>query len=590
VTTRGVTATLHAPGRPGWVAAGDDALWLAVKDTDSAVRNRTLLRLDLATGAALQRVPLAGSATSLAHMGQRLLVSVQHNGSGPGPNLIEALDWRTARVLERREFSHVVGPLVQSGKDLWALQTGPAALLRLDPRTLEPTAAPIRLPEGQALGLAAGAGYVWTSEPDNGDVLRVGAARSVSRVHVGGFPAGVVFAAGSVWFADRDRGEVRRLDPRTLRPAGKPIRVGGKPESLVRAGGSLFATDAARGTATRIDLRSGKIVGPPIRVAPPAKDAAPLAVAGAGSSAWFGSFAASTLTRVSATVADARLVATIAVPPGGGAFAVGEGAVWSMSDSTSTLLRIDPTRNAVVARIHVAPGEQAVAGEGAVWLTHPRENTVSRIDPKTITVSATIPVPDQPSGVAVTPGAVWVADSGGPSLTRIDPATNRVVATIRVGPNRECCGERMAVIAGSDAVWVANQPGRRIVRVDPQTNKVVDSIDLGHFMPCGFLAADRRSIWAAGAVCTPAVAQIDIGARRVKARLVEPHAVGVALAFGSLWVVVFESGDVDRIDPRTGQVVARIHVGGWPVRIGVGFGSVWVNDDKGRVLRIRPHA
>jgi streptogramin lyase len=79
-----------------------------------------------------------------------------------------------------------------------------------------------------------------------------------------------------------------------------------------------------------------------------------------------------------------------------------------------------------------------------------------------------------------------------------------------------------------------------------------------------------------------------ISARKVTAELPEPHAVGMALAFGSLWVVVFETGDVDRIDPRTGQVVARLHVGGWPVRLSVGFGSVWVNDDKGRVLRIRP--
>ena len=572
------------------MAAGNDALWLAVTDTGSARRNRTLARLDLATGAALQRVPLAGSATSLAHVGQRLLVSIQHNGSGTGPNLIEALDWRTAHVLQRREFSHVVGPLVRSGKDLWALQTQPSALLRLDPSTLEPNAAPIRLPEGQALGLAAGGGYLWTSETDSGDVLRVDAAGSVSRAHVGGSPAGAVVAAGSVWFVDRDRGEVRRLDPRTLRPAGKPIRVGGKPEWLVRAGESLFASDAARGTATKIDLRSEKVVGPPIRVAPPAKDAPALAVAGVGNSAWFGSFAAGTLTRVSATAADARVIATIVVPPGGGAFTVGQGAVWSMSDPTSTLLRIDPARNAVVARIHVAPGEQAVAGEGAVWLTHPRENTVSRIDPKTNTVSATIHVPDSPSGVAVTPGAVWVADSGGPSLTRIDPATNRVVATIRVGPNRECCGERMAVTAGPDAVWVANQPDRRLVRVDPLTNKVVDSIQLGHFMPCGYLLADRHSIWAAGATCTPAIAQIDLDARKVKAQLVEPHAVGLALAFGSLWVAVFDTADVDRIDPRTRQVVARIHLGGWPVRVEIGFGSVWVNDDKGRILRIRPQA
>jgi hypothetical protein len=35
---------------------------------------------------------------------------------------------------------------------------------------------------------------------------------------------------------------------------------------------------------------------------------------------------------------------------GGGPLAVGEGAVWAMSDAKSTLMRIDPARNAVVAR------------------------------------------------------------------------------------------------------------------------------------------------------------------------------------------------------------------------------------------------
>ena len=124
----------------------------------------------------------------------------------------------------------LIGPLAKSGKDLWALQVKPAALLRLDPLTLSPTAAPIQLSPGRAMGLAAADGDVWTTEPDSGEVLRIDTAtRSVSRVHVGGSPAGVAVAAGKVWFADRDRGEVGRLDPTTLRPAGSPIHVGGKP-------------------------------------------------------------------------------------------------------------------------------------------------------------------------------------------------------------------------------------------------------------------------------------------------------------------------------------------------------------------------
>ena len=37
-----------------------------------------------------------------------------------------------------------------------------------------------------------------------------------------------------------------------------------------------------------------------------------------------------------------------------------------------------------------------------------------------------------------------------------------------------------------------------------------------------------------------------------------------------------------------GALAARLRVGGLPIRLGVGFGSVWVRDDSGRVLRIRP--
>jgi DNA-binding beta-propeller fold protein YncE len=589
VTTRGVTATLRTPGHPGWLAAGEDALWLALTDAGAAARTQPLLRLDLASGAVKQRVSLGGRATFLTRLDERLLASVEYNGSrGSGPSVIVALDWRTGRVLARREFPMLIGPLVRSGGALWALQVRPAALLRLDPVTLAPRAAPIRLSQARAAGLAAADGYVWTSEPDAGEVLRIDTAtRTVSRARVGGSPVGVTVAAGKVWFADRDGGKVGRLDPSTLRQAGTPIQVGGKPGWLASAGRSLFVADPGRGTVTKIDLRSGVAARPPIRVAPPAKGASAVAVVAAGNSVWVSNFASSTLTRLRAAPADAQLVASIRVPPLGGAFAVGDGAVWAMSDATSTLMRIDPARNAVTARIHVSPGEAAAAGEGAVWLSHPQENTVSRIDPETNRVTATIHVP-WASGVAVSPGAVWIANAGGPSVERIDPATNRVVARIRVGPNVECCGERMGLTASPDAVWVANSVGRRIVRIDPRTNKVVGRIGLGHFMPCGFIVADRSAVWSAGAVCTAAVARIDPRARRVTAQLVEPHAVGLALAFGSLWVAVFETGDVDRIDPRTGQVVSRLHVGGWPVRLSAGFGSIWVNDDKGRVLRIRP--
>jgi YVTN family beta-propeller protein len=293
------------------------------------------------------------------------------------------------------------------------------------------------------------------------------------------------------------------------------------------------------------------------------------------------------LPRGGAVVARIPLGRGAPAPLGGGALTVGEGAVWAMSNAESTLMRIDPARNAVVARIKVNPPDTAAAGNGAVWLTYPSDDTVSRVDPATNRVTARIHVGPRPTGVAVSPGAVWIADAYGPSVSRIDPATNRVVATIRVGPKRACCAEHMSLTASGGALWVAVPNGNEIVRIDPTTNDVVETLKLP-YSPCAFLVADQSAVWSAGGACADHVGRIDIRTKTLTASVAEPHAVGLALAFGSLWAAVIDSANLDRIDPHSGRLVARLHVGGTPVRVGVGFGSIWVDDDNGRVLRIRP--
>jgi streptogramin lyase len=66
--------------------------------------------------------------------------------------------------------------------------------------------------------------------------------------------------------------------------------------------------------------------------------------------------------------------------------------------------------------------------------------------------------------------------------------------------------------------------------------------------------------------------------------------IGVGLAFGSVWVADVDDKAVDRVDPRTRRIVGRLPLGQLPlpVLLRVGFGSVWVRDDSGNVLRIAP--
>jgi streptogramin lyase len=71
-------------------------------------------------------------------------------------------------------------------------------------------------------------------------------------------------------------------------------------------------------------------------------------------------------------------------------------------------------------------------------------------------------------------------------------------------------------------------------------------------------------------------------------KLVEPHPIGLKIAFGHVWVVSLAAANVDQIDQLTNQVVARLPVGGHPIHLAVGFGSLWVLDGDGRILRVQP--
>jgi virginiamycin B lyase len=293
-----------------------------------------------------------------------------------------------------------------------------------------------------------------------------------------------------------------------------------------------------------------------------------------------------------------KVVARIGIPENSGDLAVGEGAVWATSDAVSTLMRIDPTKNAVVARTKIKPHNacpelpgscgEAAAGNDAVWIARVSDNTVLRIDPRDNSVGPPISVGPQPEGIVTTPGSVWVVDKGTPGVSRIDSATSRVVATIRIAPTRACCSDHMAITAGGGAVWVSVPGLSAVIRIDPATNTVTARVRLPG-QPCAFLAADKHAVWAAGGHCVRTVMRVDPRTKKPSGRvkgLMAP--IGLALGFGSLWIADLDSKVIDRVNPQTGRIVGRLPVGGYPVRLAIGFGSVWVRDDTGRVLRIDP--
>ena len=119
--------------------------------------------------------------------------------------------------------------------------------------------------------------------------------------------------------------------------------------------------------------------------------------------------------------------------------AVGAGSVWVGSRISGRLVRVDPSTDAVVTRIHTRgtnPYGIAV-GAGAVWVTDYGTDTngyvdatfLSRVDTATQRVRS-FPLHDYGNQTVVSDGSVWVSALQG--ILRLDPDTGQITRALRV--------------------------------------------------------------------------------------------------------------------------------------------------------------
>jgi photosystem II stability/assembly factor-like uncharacterized protein len=216
-------------------------------------------------------------------------------------------------------------------------------------------------------------------------------------------------------------------------------------------------------------------------------------------------------------------------------------------------------RPEVTARTFLAQGVAGgiAAGDGSVWV--PERTVLVRLDPVTLDPTATVRLPGPPDDsrrIAVGADAVWV--SGVDRLLRLDPATERVTFSYPMGPV-------WSLAVGEGAVWVTHLgPPFTLSRIDPANNSV-RSFQVSTSLSKWFgLAAGLGSVWttnAGGNVCTGTgcLVRLDPSSGRVRST-VEGATGMVALGRGALWVSM--ASEVDRVDPGTGRIAARIRLPG----------------------------
>jgi streptogramin lyase len=98
-------------------------------------------------------------------------------------------------------------------------------------------------------------------------------------------------------------------------------------------------------------------------------------------------------------------------------------------------------------------------------------------------------------------------------------------------------------------------------------------------------------LWSAFALALLLPAAASAAAPELRAKVPTGSGpCGAASGFGSVWVAVYATGRLVRIDPRTNRVVQRIRIARGVCPLAISGGSVWVASDRtDAVYRVDPH-
>lgn len=251
------------------------------------------------------------------------------------------------------------------------------------------------------------------------------------------------------------------------------------------------------------------------------------------------------------------------------------GSLWVTGHHTDEVVRIDPLRLEIVARIPSGPGPGRFAvTDDALWVTNKNGSGMSRIDPQTNKLVASVGTGSPCGAPTAAAGSVWFLGCDSLVLERIDPATNSVVARIQANGYSEpfLAGEQLFSI-NADA----------LARLDPTTNTfVVVGGCCG--LPFGY---DGTTIWLNG---VNDLTRVDPATGDVVATLhTGSGATSIAFVAGHAWVTFMSRHRLVEIDLATNEVIGTIDIGLAPITVYSGFDALWVTDyDAGTLWKLTP--
>jgi len=266
----------------------------------------------------------------------------------------------------------------------------------------------------------------------------------------------IAATSDALWITNSTRGTVIKLDPRTRRPLGRPIRVGGEPIDVGAGEDGVWIANYRNGTVQEIDPATSR----PAEAIETGRGAFGIAVT--PDAVWVTNQVERTVNRIDPRTREV-VGRPVLVGRGPRGIAVGEGAVWVANgegNGVSTFSLSGPPRRAREIRLGRFSHDVAVA-RGSAWVTNPNHSAVTRIDPETNRPTGPPITVPAPGAIEAGFGLLWVASEAG-SVIRIDPRTGDMR-----GRPLEVPGAISDLTVGEDAVWVLRTDGK-VSRLPPR--------------------------------------------------------------------------------------------------------------------------
>lgn len=233
--------------------------------------------------------------------------------------------------------------------------------------------------------------------------------------------------------------------------------------------------------------------------------------------------------------------------------------LYTSSHAQQDSIKEVPITKVAIATLKIEGFPDFLAADGKdVWITNKKK--VEKLSLGHSTPVMTVAV-SQPCGAMVTGfGSLWVANCTDKAIYRIDRKSGNVIASIVTGLASKY-GE-LSLAAGAGSIWVLSDSAGTLTRINPQTNTVQAIIKVKPFSYCA--AFGYGAVWI------------------TNSGQIEYHRNGE--------VTARDLGSVQKIDPKTNQVVATITVGFAPNFLATGEKGIWVlNEGDGSVSRINPN-